>query len=228
MGDGGVGLVSGFGGLSKSCKTRGGVEGAPSTSGSERRQGEVLQKDGERGMAFDAVESGLNVQEGGGGPAGDLIGRGLPPGDPDGLPAIIEHDVFNGVGGEQRDVQGGGHVEPMQGDELVAGLVETGEAGGIARGHEGPQRGQRFAASVRALGEPQSPPQPFHLRMVPLPQIAVEIAFFVHEAALGERVGPGGQHRGLQGGGAIQHHQQAMAGERPEAASLQAGDQGSW
>jgi len=65
------------------------VEGAPSTTGSERRHGKVFQEDGESRITLEAVEAAFDVEERGGGPAGDLVGRGLPPGDLDSLAAVV-------------------------------------------------------------------------------------------------------------------------------------------
>lgn len=176
-------------------------------------------------MTFDTTEAALNVQEGGGGPARDLVGGRLPTGDFGGLAAIVAHHVFDGVGRQQRDVQRRGHVEAVQGDELIARLVETGQAGGVARGDETPQFGQRFAAGHGAFGQTQAPPQARRFGVIAAAEITVEIALFVHQAALDERVGPGGEHGGLERGGTVEHRQEPVAGNRRETARLQAGDQ---
>lgn len=176
----GLGLVSGIGGLDKSHLAREGVEGAPSTCGIERRQGEGLDELGQVGMTFETTEAGLDVQQGGDGPARDLVGGGMPPGDFGGLATIVAHRVLDRVGRQQRHVERRRHVEPVQGDELITGFVQTGQA-----------------AALRV----------------------------VHQAALDDRVGRGGKHRGLQRRRAIKDRKEAMTRDRRETARLQARDQ---
>lgn len=192
---------------------------------SERRQGEVFQELGQVGMTFEPTKTGLNVQEGGGSPARDLVGRGVPAGDLGGLAAIVAHHVLDGVGRQQRDMQGRWDVEPVQGDELVTGFIETGQSGRIACGDEAPQFNQRFAPGDFALGQTQASPQAGRFGVITAAEVAVEIALLVHEAALDEGVGPGGEHRGLQWSGAIEHGEEPVAGHRRETPRLQPGDQ---
>jgi hypothetical protein len=88
-------LVSGIGWLDKSYIARGGVEGRePLHPGSELRESEGCQEFGEIGVALDAVEAALDMEKGGGSPAGDLVGLQAPAGDPGGLAAVIPHDVL--------------------------------------------------------------------------------------------------------------------------------------
>ena len=82
-------------------------------------------------MTLDAVEAALDVEERGGGPAGDLVGLQAPAGDPGGLAAVVPHDVLNGVGGQEGEVERGRDVELMQGDEVVAGLREAHRGSGV-------------------------------------------------------------------------------------------------
>jgi hypothetical protein len=221
-----TGLVSGIGGWDKSNKARGGVEGLrPSTSGIDLRQGEGGEELRQVRVAFDAVETAFDMQEGGGGPAGDLVGLQAPAGDLGGLGAVVAHDIFNRVGGQQRDVEGGRDVELVQGNQLVAGLGETGGGGRVERGEEGLQGGERLATGGFALGQAQPSPQAPRLGLVALAQVAEEIALFVDEAALDDCGGPKREHRRLQGGRAVEDGQQAAAGRRPEASALQTGDQ---
>jgi len=55
-------------------------------------------------------------------------------------------------------VQGAGKIEPVQGDELLAGFVQSDQGGSFARGHKAPQIGQGLAAGHFALGHPQTFP----------------------------------------------------------------------
>ena len=61
-------------------------------------------------MALDAAEARFYVQQGSGALSRDLIGLGSPTGDLGGLPPVVAHDVFNGVGGQQRAIVARGHV----------------------------------------------------------------------------------------------------------------------
>jgi hypothetical protein len=207
-----TGLVSGIGGWDKSNKARGGVEGLrPSTSGIDLRQGEGGEELRQVRVAFDAVETAFDMQEGGGGPAGDLVGLQAPAGDLGGLGAVVAHDIFNRVGGQQRDVEGGRDVELVQGNQLVAGLGETGGGGRVERGEEGLQGGERLATGGFALGQAQPSPQAPRLGLVALAQVAEEIALFVDEAALDDCGGPKREHRRLQGGRAVEDSSRACA-----------------
>lgn len=155
------------------------------------------------------MEAAFDVQESGGGPAGDLVSLESPAGDLGGLGAVVAHDVLNRIGGQERDVEGGRDVELVQGDELIAGLGETGGGGRIERAQEGLQSGERFATSGRTLRQTQSSPQPCRLSVIALAQVAEEVALFVNDTALDESGGPKREHRRLQGRRAIEDGQQA-------------------
>ena len=81
-------------------------------------------------------------------------------------------------------MEGGRDVELVQGNQLVAGLGETGGGGRVERGEEGLQGGERLATGGFALGQAQPSPQAPRLGLVALAQVAEEIALFVDEAAL--------------------------------------------
>lgn len=147
--------------------------------GSQHRQRESGHEFGQVGVAFEAMEAEFDVQQGGGGPAGELVGLQPPPGDLGGLAAIVPHDVLDRVGREQRAVQGGRDIELVQGDKRLAGLIEAGGGGGVERQQEGPQLRERFAAGHFASGQAQPLPQACGLRVVTFAQVAVEIALLV-------------------------------------------------
>ena len=62
------------------------------------------------------MESGLNVQQGGGDPARELFGLGSLAGDVGGLFLTVAHEIFDGGGGLQAEVKRGRYVEQVQGD----------------------------------------------------------------------------------------------------------------
>jgi len=74
----------------------------------------------------------------------------------------------------------------------------------------------KAAPGHHAFGQGAPPPQTRRLGVVPPARIAEESAPFVHDAALDERVGPGGEPGGLQLPVAIQHRQKPMAGSGPK------------
>ena len=53
---------------------------------------------GKIGVAFDPMESAFDMQQGGGGPAGELVGFETPVRNLGGLPPIVAHYVFDSVG----------------------------------------------------------------------------------------------------------------------------------
>ena len=138
----------------------------------------------------DSPESALGFEQGIGQPFRRHLCFGPPSAHAPDLGADVPEGILDAVGVEQGCIQRAGCSETMDGQEFIPGLLQACERLSILSFQKDPQFLHDLLGGLQPFRLAKAPEEPVNLTVVAVGKVAFDVAGFVNQATLDDRIRP--------------------------------------